>query len=630
MGGAAALWLASIASGLAVVVGAVGCARRDRTLSLLAAGLLTGSTLASTWALVRLGQAFLDQDYSNAYVARYSRRESSDAYRLAGIWGGMNGSLLLWTVLTGWVATVAAWVLPGAQRRRVLRVVVFGAVLCCYLVTNLAWANPFDTLALPPVRGSGLVPILEHPAMLYHPPLLYLGLVATIVAFADSVADGFTGAGPAEVRAAGRARRRAHLVAWTLLVVGMATGANWAYAELGWGGYWAWDPVENTAMLPWLVITLALHLGRSTRLSPLTRVGLGMLPYLVASAGTLLTRSGAAVSVHAFGQTPAIGRALLVVTLALLGVAVVGLVGARALALPPVAAHGPGPRQLSLRLSAALFGLAAVAVAAGTAWPLVAAQDQAIEGSFFSQIVGPLTAVGLLAVAVGPALNDSDDTSAAFPQLVAAAAGFVLGLVAALWAGWPLSPGGVLLGCAGAAAVGVLSATVRGRSATPIGVHIAHFGFAMVLVAVAGTTAGDTAENTLGEGESMSVGGYDVTLRDVELRFDDTAQPAERVVAVLDISRNGEAVATLQPSRDVYTDRVEVLAETSLRSTPRDDVQAVLKRAGDGRALVEVRVKPLGFWLWWGAATMALGGALTAIRPKPRSLYPTFKVDLQG
>jgi cytochrome c-type biogenesis protein CcmF len=255
---------------------------------------------AAALAVAALGWALATGDFTMAYVAAVSDRSTSWPYRLAGVWGGMGGSLLLWSAL------VAAW---GWRRRPEGVERAAGAWLAAaFLLAGAVFATPWHRLAAPAVDGIGATPILRHPAMLYHPPILYLGLTALAVPWAVVVGAGFGPAGDWQPRV-----RRQLLLAVGVLTGGMVAGAHWAYVELGWGGYWAWDPVENTSLLPWLAALGALHAlaaGRRHGRRVVLAAAMTSAALLLAVLGTVLTRSGAAPSVHAFGEDPAVGRAL--------------------------------------------------------------------------------------------------------------------------------------------------------------------------------------------------------------------------------------------------------------------------------------------------------------------------------
>lgn len=322
---------------------------------------LWGVTAVVWVALGRLAVAFLDSELQWAYVAGQSRRDAPWYYRLAGVWGGSEGSLLLFAGVVGLVASVAA--------RRLQRpaAIWFGALTVAALaIVDLVWASPFGRLDAPALRGFGLTPILEHPAMAVHPPLLYAGLACGLGA-AMVVLDG---GDPAR---------------WLRRTIGLTTlamvlGGLWSYVEQGWGGYWAWDPVENTSLLVWLAAVVALHLP--------SRRWLALLPWVLALLGAALVRSGATPSIHGFAEQASVGWALLAVTGASCGALVV-----LSRAAPP-----RDPRVGAL-VPAVVATAVLLIVAAGTVAPLVvdlfADRPAAVRGVFFSRTVGPLALVAL-------------------------------------------------------------------------------------------------------------------------------------------------------------------------------------------------------------------------------------------
>ena len=488
-----------------------------------------GAALA-VLAVGAIGWALASGDFTLAYVAAVSDRSTSWPYRIAGIWGGMGGSLLLWAAL------VALW---GTRRRPVGAERAALAVLAAALLAvDAVWATPFHRLAAPAIDGIGATPILRHPAMLYHPPILYLGLTGLAVPWAAVVG----GAIDARVR-------RPLLVCFGLLTIGMVAGAHWAYVELGWGGYWAWDPVENTALLPWLATAGALHglVARRRHGRPgLATPVLATAALTLAMGGTLLTRSGAAPSVHAFGEDRAVGWALLVVLLAVVAATVVALVR-RPASIPPI---DPAPRRGREALAvAAQPWLAAFAVAVvllGTVRPLVGDDAVAVDGSYYASLPAP---VGLVALAL----------------------------------------------------------LLRFRPT-----HLAHIGVVVLAIGLAGSTRSSSGSATLAEGESLRVRGWEVRNDGVRLDGDRT------VVVDLAVLRGGDERTHLEPSLVAFPERGVLLAETSLRSTPLTDVQVVLRDADDdGRALVEVHVRPLVWFVWWGGLLIGASVLWGAARIRP-------------
>ncbi|MEQ1699350.1 MAG: cytochrome c-type biogenesis CcmF C-terminal domain-containing protein [Ilumatobacteraceae bacterium] len=314
-------------------------------------------------ALIRLAVAFLGHELEWRYVAEQSRRDAPWYYRLAGVWGGSEGSLLLFAGVLAAAASIAAW------RLRRPAAIWFGTfTVVAVAMVDLLWSSPFGRLDAPAIRGFGLTPILEHPAMAVHPPLLYVGLACTLAA-AMVVLDG-------------RAPRGWLRVSLAVVTLAMALGGLWSYVEQGWGGYWAWDPVENTSLLVWLAAVIALH-------APARR-WLALVPWGFTLLGACLVRSGSTPSIHGFAEQASVGWALLVVTVVSLAVLPRLVRVAEAPADPPPTAAAP--------VIAAVAVLALVAV--GTVVPvlldLLADRAIAVRGVFYSRTVGPVALVALV------------------------------------------------------------------------------------------------------------------------------------------------------------------------------------------------------------------------------------------
>ncbi len=524
-----------------------------------AAGLVV-ATVGCWIALGRLAGSFLDLDLGNAYVADQARRGASRPYRLAGVWGGMDGSFLLWVTLLASVGLLGRGVVPNQLRGRFDAVI--GAVVAASLVLLWAAADPFRRLARPAVDGRGLTPILEHPAMLYHPPLLYLGLVVTVVPFALVLA-----AGPEAHQVWPTARRLAGL-ALAVLTAGLATGANWSYVELGWGGYWGWDPVENAALVPWLALVAVLHAGR--RLSARGVVLAGAAPFLLASTAAVLARSGANVSVHAFAENAAVGWSLAALLTGLAALTAWRALGASARPRSSVSRPLGGGVPLGL-VAVGLATVAGAVVLAGVLYPVVIGwfgrDERTVEGTYFARLLAPLGTV----VVVG--------------SIVAAA-----------------------------------RAWRQGRRAA--GQTIAHAGVLLFAIGVAGSVFATQRTVVVEAGGTVEVGGVQVRNEGVRVEPGERAG-VDRVVATVVIDRGG-STSVLHPELVVFSadpatsagggfQPSGVLAETALRSSPLVDIQVVLRRAtDDGSMILDVGVRPLVWWIWWGAAVMALGGALAA------------------
>lgn len=608
--GRAAVWIALIA-GLAAA-GARLVGRRGRASALLV--IATVAAVAATGVLVR---ALVVGDHSLVYVADFSRRDASAPYRAAALWGGMAGSLLWLATLVGFAGLVAAWRLDDPHRRGGIAAVT-GAATAVLVLLVVAFADPFTTLAMPAVDGAGLTPILEHRAMLYHPPLLYLGLATLVGPFAVTVTalidrrldDAWLDT-----------VRRWSLVPWTLLAVGMVAGAHWAYVELGWGGYWAWDPVENTALLPWLAVTVLLHALRGARTDrpPVSRVavaGLACVPFVLALLGSLLTRSGATSSVHAFAESRAIGRALaLVVAAVVVGLALLLRRAARAVGddTTRTAAASRGVVTVE-RLSVAhlaVGGAALAIVLAGMLWPLATdlrgGDGIAIEGSYFALFTGPLAIAALaLACLVPVATGVAGSAGRRRPLLVATGVGAVIGLAVVLGPTPAVAPApGALAAAAGACVATAVAGTAGAvRRGPTLGGHLAHGAFGLLALGIAGTATGGTEQVSLRPGETAAVLGHEVAYHGVAVA-DGPVAGSSAVVA--DVTTGGQR---LRPSLVGYPDRGLVLAETSLRSTPTVDVQVSLRTAlDDGTAVLEIGVHPLQVLVWWGGLGVVAAGA---------------------
>lgn len=571
--GLAAVWLTV---GLSLLAAATG---KRRWLGAVSA--------AATLAVAVLTAALLTADFSLAYVAETTSLATPWPYRLAALWGGMDGSMLFYTAATAVAALV------GLRRRHEVRM---GAAAVVFLaLLTLFYANPFDVLDLPPVDGQGLLAILQHPAMIYHPPLLYAGLVVLVVPFAKTVqmvADGN--------RSAWSEETRVWLYAsWILLTVGMAAGANWAYVELGWGGFWAWDPVENTALMPWLATTALLHVrqveaavGRWRRWN----VFLTAFPFALSVMGVYLTRSGVTGSIHSFAENPEVGRLLLI---AALSVTVVSTV---------VSWRSPqGDTWSSLRLDkttwlasgAVLLGTTLVFVTIGTAYPAVASlffdEAVAVDSGFFVVTVLPV------AVAIGAGVGLSLD-SRRWKVFTAVTVGvaLVVGLL------WHLGPGLALLSVAAGSLATLAARLATGEwSSRRLASMLAHLGIATLLVAVAASSYGDSLETTMTPGDSVEVGGHRVALAEI-----DTGESDRYLFVRSAFDVDG---SEMTPEIRAYEDQPVPVSEPALRSTLTDDViVATSLLFPDGETVaVSVFVRPLVWWVWPSAAMVALAGLVS-------------------
>ena len=545
---------------------------------------LVTSALSGAAATLVLAIALIAGDFSLAYVAETTSLATPWPYRLAALWGGMDGSMLFYTAML--------MAIGAAAIRRPVAVRVVGAVGLGLLLITVFFANPFDVLDVPAVDGGGLLAILQHPAMIYHPPILYLGLTTLVVPFALTVDMALSDLGRRS--RVDRARRWLY-VSWTLLTIGMVTGANWAYVELGWGGFWAWDPVENTALMPWIAATVFLHTSRIEDATGRWRrwnVVFAMLPFALSVMGVYLTRSGATGSIHSFAEDPVVGRILLV------SAAAVGLL-ALGLAVRSEPGESWGTPRLDrngwLATNALLLTLALVFITAGSAYPaflsVFRGQTVTVDSRFFVLTVLPVA----VAIAIGLAVS-LRRSWATYLLVAAAAAGTSIAI-----AGWRV--GVVLFGPAFASvallAIGLVRGGVRGRRVT---IHLAHFGMAVLLVGVAGSSFGSDFAGSMRPGESVTVAGHEIVLRGVE-----TGEADRYVFVRAEFDLDGNPIS---PEIRGYEEQTTPVAEPALRPGVVDDViVAVSLLFPDGDTVeVSVFVRPLVTWVWVGAGLIGLAG----------------------
>ncbi len=536
--------------------------------SVLGRHLLRFALAAASAATALLAWALVTNDFTVAYVADQSARETPPSYRLAGLWGGMEGSLLLWVcLLAGWglLASRAARRLGPVGAARAVR--VSSGVVLGFALPLVTVSRPFRRLAVPALDGGGLSPVLEHPAMLYHPPLLYLGYAALVVPFVLAVAMVGAEASAGRVRWLAGLRWYA-LLAWTLLTLGLATGAHWAYQELGWGGFWAWDPVENAALIPWLVVTALLHTATvDQRRGPTSRatVGLAVAPFVLAAFGALLTRSGAAVSVHVFAEAPRVGLVLLGVLLVLVVTAVIS-----------VRRHAPGARA-QVRPAAAPTGRRGDALVAAGSWLLVAAAAVVFIGTAVPVVDGLITG--------GSRVIDSS-----------------------FFIRYALPP-------AAAAVLVLLCLPVASRRHVRVSrASLAHAGIVVIAAGICSSAYASSTTVVLHRGDRVDLpGGWAV----VAESFTEDGEPRRAELgAVVLVERSSREVGRVEPELHLYDGAATPQSEAGLASTPFADLLLVPQRIdlNAGAITLKVHHRPLAAWIWAGAAMLVVAGSARLIR----------------
>ncbi|MDR3357600.1 MAG: cytochrome c biogenesis protein CcsA [Desulfovibrio sp.] len=570
------------------------------------------TTAALLLASAILLHALYWHDFELKYVAGYTDLVLPVFYRLTAFWAGQEGSMLFWALSVALGGTLFA--ASGARKSltpatRLWHWVFFYAIVAFFTLILTTWSNPFIAQT-PPKDGNGLNPLLQNPGMIFHPPLLFLGYGGFAVPSCLALAQTLSGKRNEET-AWFRLTRPFLLLAWPALTAGIVLGAWWAYMELGWGGYWAWDPVENASLLPWLISTAALHtLIVEDRSGKLGRVNVAMIVLTTVSAffATYLVRSGVVESVHAFGDG-SVGTPLTVFVLAGLLVALrtafTGGAGGEPLA-------GPGSREGLIALLAwVLLALAAIILVA-TLWPQISkfwtGVPKGLDATFYNRVCLPLAAIVVVMAAFCPWLRMGGGANRknALAGLVAC----MLVSAAALWmAGY--RQGTALLAASAASglvydAVLILKNRAVFRSPSTLGALGAHLGVALVTIGIAfsGPYSGDE-DMTLAQGQSGRIREYTATLLDIR----SGRRPGyEYAAARIEVRKGDRRLGLVEPERRVY-DKFGAMQFSEVDTIPGfgDEIYAsLLGFDGEKRVVVKISVKPFVNWLWIGGAMLCL------------------------
>ncbi len=583
-----------------------------------------GQTALSLLALLALADAFVQHDFSVRYVAENSNSALPLIYRIAAVWGAHEGSMLLWTCILGfWTVAVAlkSRGLPPTFAARVLG--VLGLVAAGFLLFLLATSNPFERLSPAAPDGRDLNPLLQDPALAAHPPMLYLGYVGFSVAFAFACAAMLEGKLD---QAWARWTRPWTTAAWAFLSIGIALGSWWAYYELGWGGYWFWDPVENASFMPWLMGTALIHSLAVTDKRGLFKswtLLLAILTFSLSLLGTFLVRSGVLVSVHSFAADPTRGIFILIFLIITIGGALT-LYAWRAPLLKSTAGFELTAREAFLLFNNILLVVACTSVFAGTLAPLIsdaAGLGTVSVGAQYFNPVFMLPVVPLLAlVAVGMhagwkkgRLSEKRRTLLATAALAAA---FALAIVLGVEGGIPwLTPVAIALG-----AWIILSSLVeplmrlrRGLSLSRsvLGMSLAHVGLGVFVLAVAAvetyTVERDVA---LRVGETATVGSFEYRLESMGPMEGPNYDGVRGIVVV---SRDGRELARLHPEKRQYWVQRSVMTEAGIENDiTRNIFAAIGDDLGEGKWSIRAQVRPFISYVWLAAFLMAIGGGLAA------------------
>lgn len=628
-----ALFLALAVAVAQSVLPIVGFFRRDPALMAVAPRASMMQLLLVAIAFAALTYAYLVSDFSLLNVVENSHSEKPLIYKFSGVWGNHEGSMLLWAlILALFGAAVAAFGgnLPQTLKANVLA--VQGWVSTAFLAFILTTSNPFLRLAEPPMEGKDLNPVLQDIGLAIHPPLLYLGYVGFSIAFAFAIAALIEG----RIDAAwARWVRPWVLAAWIFLTAGIAMGSYWAYYELGWGGFWFWDPVENASLMPWLVGTALLHSAAVMEKREALKVWtvlLAILAFSLSLLGTFLVRSGVLTSVHAFATDPTRGVFILGILCLFIGGGL-GLFALRAGTLRQGGLFAPLSREGALVLNNVFLTVAAGVVLFGTLVPLiVSAFGGAISvgAPYFNTVFGPLFGATLLVVPLGPLLAwKRGDLLGALERLWAV---FAIAALVAIIVAWMSGETHIValfgLGVAVWVLVGAFAELwtrarfreagfpvglrrLAGLPRSAFGTALAHAGLGVTLLGIVATSAFQS--ETIVEmkpGDTAAVGAYSVTFDG--LRNTDGSNYSE-LVASMTVREGGVLRFVVEPSRRFYTARQMPTTEAGIRTHGLSQFYVTLGSEGSETGSVVVRMwdKPLVTLIWLGALVMMAGGALS-------------------
>ena len=639
-------------SGYALFAALIGAAQRQQRIVRSAERAAYSATAGVTLAFLSLLYLLLSNDFTTSHVANSSSRDLPVFYKIAAIWGAHDGSMVLWVFFTALFCAIVIYQNRNRYRDMMPYVIaVLMADLCFFLALNLFLSNPFTQLAqfspegaaqpFVPADGRGLNPLLQYWAMVIHPPILYVGFIGFLVPFAFAIAALAT-------RQLGdtwiRTTRRWTLLTWLLLGAGLLLGGKWAYVVLGWGGYWAWDPVENSSLMPWLLSTAFLHsivVQERRGMLKVWNMVLVILTYLLGIFGTFITRSGVVNSVHAFADSK-LGSFFLVFMLVVLAGSLWLVIDRRAYLKSDRRLDSIFSRESAFLFNNLVFVVACFAVLWGTMFPvlsrLVRNTEITVGPPFFNKINIPIGLLLLLLTGVGPLFawrkTSFESLKKAFLWPASFAALACVGLLAG---GMRNIYAVICLTLSAFVIVTIVEEFLKGalirmrgkgenffaalanltfKNKRRYGGYIIHFAIVLMFVGLAGNAFNREETRQLKTGDHMQVGDY--TLKMAGFREGEGSNYRYGQVT-LEAFKNGKLVRTLRPEQRVFnTHNGQTTTTVALYSTPKEDLYVVFAgRSEDGLVCqIKAYVNPLVFWLWFGSALMFFGAIITLLPEK--------------
>jgi cytochrome c-type biogenesis protein CcmF len=599
-------------------------------------------------AFAALTHAYLTSDFSVANVAANSHSDKPTLYKIAGVWGNHEGSMVLWVlILAVFGAAVALFgtALPLSLRARALA--VQGSIGFAFLLFILSASNPFERLDPPPIEGQGLNPLLQDPALAFHPPFLYAGYVGLSIAFSFAVAALVEG----RVDAAwARWVRPWTLAAWMFLTLGIIMGSWWAYYELGWGGWWFWDPVENASFMPWLAATALLHSAivvEKRNALKIWTILLSILAFSLSLIGTFLVRSGVLTSVHAFAVDPARGVFILAILTVFIGGSLT-LFAWRAPAMKAGGLFAPVSREGSLIVNNLLLCASCAAVFIGTLYPLaletLTGDKISVGPPYFNLTFGPIILPLLILVPFGPLLSwkRADALGTAQRLWAAALLALIAGVIVAAWQypGPWLAPLGVALGAW--LILGSLSeladrialfrssgwlSRLAGLPRSALGMTLAHAGLGVMVIGIVAITAWKQEQIlAMAPGGATDIAGYRVVFKgEAPVTGPNYSADAGR----FEVSGGGRTLEIVSEKR-TFRPSGMTTSEVGLLQSLGGDLYIVFgERLDDGKRNIRVSYNPLVSLIWLGAAIMFLGGLVSLTDRRYRIGAPKLARKLQ-
>ncbi len=622
-----ALALALVNSVLPIWGAAVG----DRRLMSIAPSVALASFGFIAYSYFALTYAHVTSDFSLVNVVENSHSLKPLIYKISGVWGNHEGSMMLWVLVLAIFAAAVALLssnMPADLRANTLAVQSW--ISAAFLLFILLTSNPFARIPNPPIEGNDLNPLLQDPGLAIHPPLLYLGYVGLSITYSFAAAALITGRIDAVFA---RFVRPWTLIAWTCLTLGIAMGSYWAYYTLGWGGFWFWDPVENASLMPWLAATALIHctlVMEKREALKIWTIFLSILAFSLSLIGTFLVRSGVLTSVHTFASDPLRGVFILVILVLFIGGSL-ALFAARAGGLKPGGLFAPISREGALVLNNLLLTTSCATVLVGTLYPLaleaLTGEKISVGAPFFNLTFVPLFIPLFILMPIGQSLAwKRGDLLAATQRLTfAIGSGLIVALALAAWRGGPVLSvilsglaAYVIIGSfadvarrlfAGGASFGAAGHRLFGLPRQAFGSAFAHAGIGVTLLGLAATGWGAERITSLRPGETVEIGPYQLTLEDVSKR---QGPNYAEIFGRTTIRSGGVVKAAIEPAMRAYPSRKTSRSEAGIATLGFGQVyMSIAEVAPDGKLDARIYWKPLVALIWLGALIMAFGGALS-------------------